>query len=282
MKDKEFQKAVEKWSEAELASAPDLRPTPEMVGLVRAKEEPRRARTASSRWALAAVAAASILLIVALSALILRSGQIPGYAPAPEATLIAQRVGPDAVQTTIVQGEGKGTGAKGPARGRSAFRQLLFEVQRPDSAEVLAVDLLNPPAETVVLTPADNYRLALEPLEERHVYAYQYTSSGSLVQVFPNPAYNAAENPLLPGEVTRIPAEPNWLYLDGAPGEERLYVLAAAQPLRELEKIYAEYVKETDEAVKREHLLVFFDQLQWITEMESDHVDARGFVFRGE
>ena len=282
MRDSEFQKAIDGWSEAELDSAPDLRPTPEMVRLVQAREEPRRARTVSSRWAMAAVTAAGILLLAALFALILRSGLIPGYAPAPEATLIAQRVGPDAVQTAIVQGDGKGTGAKGPVRGRPAFRQLLFEVQRPDSAEVLAVDLLNPPEETVVLTPADNYRLALELLEERHVYAFQYTSSGSLVQLFPNPVYSAADNPLLPGEVTRIPAEPNWLYLDGSPGEERLYVLAAAQPLRELEKSYAKYVKETDEAVKGERLLDLFGRLRTMVELEPDLADIAVFVFHGD
>ena len=282
MRDREFQKAMEKWSEAELDSAPDLGPTPEMVRLVQTKQEPRRARSASSRWAMAAVTAAGILLLAALLALLLRSGLIPGYAPAPEATLIAQRVGPDAVQTTIVRGEGKGAGAKGPSRGMPAFRQLLLEVQRPDSAEVLAVDLLNPPEETVVLTPADNYRLALELLEERHVYAFQYTSSGSLVQLFPNPVYSAADNPLLPGEVTRIPAEPNWLYLDGSPGEERLYVLAAAQPLRELEKSYAKYVKETDEAVKGERLLDLFGRLRTMVELEPDLADIAVFVFHGD
>ena len=43
MRDSEFQKAIDGWSEAELDSAPDLRPTPEMVRLVQAREEPRRA-----------------------------------------------------------------------------------------------------------------------------------------------------------------------------------------------------------------------------------------------
>ena len=282
MRDREFQKAIETWAEAEIESAPELRPTPEMVRLVQAKQEPHHARPVPSRWAMAAVTVAGILLIVALSALILRSGLIPGYGPAPEATLIAQRVGPDAIQTTIVRGEGKGAGEKGASRGMSTWRQLLFEVQRPDSPSVQAVDLLDPPEETVVLTQADNYRLSLELVEERHVYVYQYTTSGSLVRLFPNPAYSTAENPLPPGQLTRIPVEPNWLYLDGSSGEERLYVIAAAQPLRKLEDIYTEYTKETDEAIKREYVPVFFDRLQTIIDMEPDHVDATGFNFQGE
>ena len=280
MRDREFQKAVERWAEAEIESVPDLRPTPEMIVLVQAKQEPRRARAISSRWAVAATA--GILVVAALVTLILKPGLIPGYTPTPEATLIAQRVGPDAVQTVIVQGEGKGAGAKGPARGLSAFRQVLFEVQRPDSPALLAIDLQSPPEETMVLTPADNYRLALELVDERHVYVYQSTSSGSLVQIFPNPAYSAAENPLLPGQLTSLPDEPNWLYLDGVPGEEQLYVLAAPEPLRRLDTLYAKYTQETDETIKREHLLDLFDWLRTIIELGPEHAEAVGFSFQSK
>lgn len=280
MRDREFQKAIETWAEAEIESAPDLHPTPEMVRLVQAKEEPRRARPVPSRWAMAAVAVAGSLLIIAISALILRSGLIPGYGPAPEAALIAQRVGPDTIQTTIVRGEGKGTGAKGPSRSMSAFRQLLLKVQRPDSAEVLAVDLLNPPEETVVLTPADNYRLALELLQECHVYAFQYTSSGSLVQLFPNPAYSPAANPLPAGQLTLLPAEPNWLYLDGPPGEERLYVVASPGPLQDLDDLYARYTQAPDGAGTRERLADMLAFLDTIAETHPERADAVTFVFQ--
>lgn len=279
MRDDEFQKAIDIWAESEIESAPDLHPTAEMVRLVQTKQETRRARPTPSRWAMAGAAAAGVILIAALFALILRSGAIPGYTPTPEPMLIAQRVGPSAVQTTIAHDEGKGTGERGASWGLDAFRQLLFEIQRQDSPTVQAVDLLNPPEETVTLTPADNYRLTLEPGEERYVYAYQLTSSGSLVQLFPDPAYSAVANPLAPGQLTRVPAEPNWLYLGGAPGEEQLYVIASPQPFQELDDLYAQYTQEPDEASKREILPDLLHMLDTIAETRPDGADAVVFVF---
>ena len=51
MRDDEFQKAMETWSDAELEAAPDLSPTPEMRRLVQAKQARRRAFPLSSPWA---------------------------------------------------------------------------------------------------------------------------------------------------------------------------------------------------------------------------------------
>jgi hypothetical protein len=262
MRDDEFQKALDTWAESEKESAPDLRPTAEMVRLVRAKQEPRRTPPISSRWAVAGAAAVSLVLVAALFALLLSSGVIPGWLPTPETPLIAMREGPGELPTVIVQGGGKGPGGKGPSRGQAAFRQLVLETQQQDSPIVQAVDLLSPPEEILVLTPADDYRLVLEPVEGRHVYVYQLTSSGSLVQLFPNPAYSAAPNPLPPGQLTLLPAEPNWLYLDGSPGEERLYVVASPQPLQDLDDLYAQYTQQPEAARKREVLSDLLDVLQ--------------------
>jgi hypothetical protein len=243
-----------------------------MVRLVRAKQETRRALPVSSRWAVAGAAVAGLVLIVAAFALILRSGTIPGYLPTPEFTLIAQRVGPDVVQTTTVKGGGKGQGEKGPSRGLAAFRLLILELQRQDSPTVQAVDLLNPPGEPPILTPADNYRLVLEPVEERHVHVYQLTSFGSLVRIFPNPAYSKVPNPLPAGQLTMLPAEPNWLYLDGPPGQERLYVVASPRPLQALDDLYAQYSQGLDAAGRDEALSALLDLLE--------RADALEFAFQ--
>jgi hypothetical protein len=275
MRDDEFQKALDTWAESEKESAPDLRPTEEMVRLVRAKGEPRRGLPISSRWAVAGAAAAGLVLVAALLALLLRSGVIPGWPPTPEAPLIAMREGPGGLPTVVVQG-----GGKGPGRGQAAFRQLVLETQQQGSPTVQAVDLLNPPEEILVLTAADNYRLVLEPVGERHVYIYQLTSSGSLVQLVPNLAYSAVQNPLLPGPLTVLPAEPNWLYLDGSPGEERLYVVASSQPLPALDDLYAQYAQEPDAVRKGEVLSDLLDVLYILAETHPGNVAAVEFAFQ--
>ena len=120
----------------------------------------------------------------------------------------------------------------------------------------------------------------LAPVEEAHVYVYQYTSSGSLVKLFPNPAYSAVPNPLLPGQSTVLPSEPNWLYLDGVPGEERLYIVASPRPLPKLDDLYARYTREPDAANKPELLSDWFDWLVTIVEAPPARVDGLVFVFR--
>ncbi|MGD8626393.1 MAG: DUF4384 domain-containing protein [Anaerolineae bacterium] len=274
MRDDEFKKAMDAWAESEIESAPDLRPTTEMIRLVQARQEPRRALPVSSRWALAGAAAAALLLIAVLFASMLRSGLIPGYLPTVEGTLIAQRQGPAAVQTVIV------TGGKGDGRGQAAFRQLVFEIQQQDSPTVQAVDLLNPPREPLVLTPADNYRLLLEPVEAQHVYVYQRTAAGNLVQLFPNPAYSPVPNPIPPGQLTVLPAEPNWLYLDGVPGEERLYLVASPQPLHDLDDLYTRYRQAPDAAGKAELLSELLGMLDSLVETQPDGAGAVEFAFQ--
>jgi hypothetical protein len=280
MRDDEFQKAMDRWAESEMASAPDLHPTAEMVRLVRAKQEPRRAFPIPSRWAVAGAAIAALMLVAALFAIILRSGLIPGWSPPAEGTLIAQREGPGEVQVAIVRGGDKGPGEKGPVRGQPSFRQLLLAYQPQGAPTAQAIDLLNPPEEILVLTPADNYRLVMEAVEERNVYVYQLTSSGSLVQLFPNPAYSTATNPFLAGQPTMVPAEPNWLYLDGVAGEERLYVVAAPQPLQDLDDLYAEYSRGPDAAGRREILPDLLDMLETIAETHPGGAVVVEFAFQ--
>lgn len=278
MRDDEFQKTMETWADAEVDSAPDLRPTPEMVRLVQARGKPRRAFAVPSTWAIAAAAAAGLVLVVALFALILRSSLVPGMQPT--VTLIAQRKGAIVESTAIVRGGEPGPAEKGKGRGTPAFSQLRFEYRLHDAETPHALDLLNPPREAPSLTPAGDYRLVLEPTAERHVYVYQLTSSGHLVRLFPSDAYSEVRNPLQPGQAIGVPSSPNWLYLDGVPGKERLYIVAAAQSLADLEDLYAQYTQESDTVMRRENLLDLLDTLDAIMDAPANGASGLHFAFQ--
>lgn len=279
MRDDEFEKAVESWAEAEVASAPDLRPTPDMHRLLRTRQKPRRALPVSPGWAIAGATAAGLFLIVSLVALLLRPGFMPGTVRTPAEMLIAQREGPGELPTAVVKGGDKGSGGKGGTRGPSTFRQLVLEIQRHDSPVVQVIDLLDPPEQVPAVMAADNYRLLLEPVEENYVYVYQLTASGNLVQIFPNPAYSAEPNPLRPGQSIVVPAAPNWLYLDGPAGEERLVVIASPQPLQALDDLYAQYIREPGAAGRRELLSALLAVFDTLADTPPEGAIAVDFVF---
>jgi hypothetical protein len=56
-----------------------------------------------------------------------------------------------------------------------------------------------------------------------------------MVCLYPNQVYHAQPNPVPAAEKLYLPAEPNGLYIEGAEGLSRLYVVAAEKPLPELE-----------------------------------------------
>jgi hypothetical protein len=282
MRDDEFDKAMETWAEAEVESAPDLHPTPEMVRMVQAKQDSRRAFPVSSPWVMAGTATAGLILVVALLALLHRSGVLPGRVPRGHETLVAQRPGPDAIEMTVAPSGGKGKGEKGRERELDAFRQLVLQVRRHDSPVVQAIDLSAPPEEALVLGRDDSYRLVLELAEERHTYVYQSTSSGGLVQLLPSPAYGTVTNPVQPGKDITVPAEPNWLYLDGLRGEQHLYIVTSTLPLQELDDLYSRYNREGDAATRRENLSALQATLDLLVGTPSPHAGAVEFVFRGE
>ena len=77
-----------------------------------------------------------------------------------------------------------------------------------------------------------------------------------------------------------LPAEPNWLYLDRVPGEERLYVVASPQPIREFDDLYARYSQGPDAASKGEILSDLLDMLETIAETHPGRAVAVEFVFQ--
>jgi hypothetical protein len=227
-----------------------MRPTEEMVRLVRARASvSRRFSLAMPRWATVRAAVALVVLAIA-STLLLRAP------PAPQLAYVRQREGFPAEKGVVVRGTPTG---KGPQRGAACLAPT-FQLQERGAQFVEGIDLRAPPAESLSLTAEDNYRLHLKPTGTCYVYIFQHTASGDLVRLYPNETYNAVQNPLRRGRPVYVPAAPNWLYADGETGRERLTVIASTEPLPELEDRYTRYV----EARQARRPQALADLLAWI------------------
>jgi len=263
MRDQDFEKIMEAWAEHETASAPDLHPTADVYRMVRARQKRRPIFPAlSSRMTLATAAASLTLFLVAYIVLFqpsLRSGSPSGQWVA----LVGQREGFVAERDVVVRDVTPDTG-KG--RGSVPFGQLLLHVQKPDARFVEAINLQAPPKGTIRLTSADNYRLLLAPGKDGYVYVFQFTSSSTLVKLFPNSVYSAARNPLQRGRTYYLPSKPNWFYLGQEKGKERLYVVASPGPLPDLEDLYTRYSQAQGEADEQEILSSLLQQLETATD----------------
>jgi hypothetical protein len=123
------------------------------------------------------------------------------------------------------------------------------------------VNVLAPTARSLVLTGDDSYRLVLELVEPRYVYVFEQRPTGTLALLYPNQAYSAVPNPVLPGQVTYLPAEPNGFFHEGEAGRFRLYVVAAEQSAPELETLYARYARQGTRLVRRTRLARLQEQL---------------------
>jgi hypothetical protein len=190
--------------------------------------------------------------------------------------LVGQREGFAAEKGAIVK-EPAEPPSKGRGEGSIFFRQLMFHFQRQDSRFVEGINLQVPQKETIALTFADNYRLLLEPARDCYVYVFQLTSSNILVKFFPNETYSPVQNPLRRGQTHHLPSEPNWFYLGEDKGKERLYFTASAQPIQDLEGLYAQYSQADDEPNRQELLSSLLEKLDAIEETHGE--EAAGWVF---
>lgn len=273
MGDEELEKLMEAWAEKETASAPELRPTAEMYRLVRLKGQRKPRPFVFSRPALAAAGLAGLVLVVVLLVVVMGPRVFPDLVPGQHVAYVGLREGPVGDGGIVVK---EPVVPKGPGKGQQPFSRLWFQIWRQDLPYVESVDLQVPQEEVVRLTPADNYRLLLEPLEARHVYVFQETAAGILARLFPNEGYTTLQNPLAAGQAAYLPAEPNWFYLGEEKGEERLYVVASAQPMQELEAQYARYSQAEDE-VEKQALLASL--LETLATVEEARPEAGGWVF---
>ncbi len=246
MQDKDFDGVMDTWAEHETESAPEMRPTAGMYRLVRARQKRKPTFFVRSRWAALGAAVAS--LVVVSYVVLFQSSIFQGTPSGRDVAWVGQREGFVSARGVVI--EPVVPPEKGPGKGAIFFGQLVFHFQERDSRSVQGVDLQAPRKEAVTLTPADNYRLFLEPAEDWYVYAFQSSPSGNLVRLFPNEAYSPVQNPLRQGQTYYLPSEPNGFYLDedAAPhtGEGRLYVVASARALQDLDDLYAQYVQADD------------------------------------
>jgi hypothetical protein len=254
-----------------------MRPTADMYRMVQARQKRKPFSLVFSRWAMAGTAIASLVALAILYAVLFRPSTLSDLPSGQAVALVGQREGFGSEKGVVVK-EPSSPG-KGPKKGPAVLSQLVFYFQKQDSRFVQGIDLKVPQAETITLTSADNYHLSLEPAEDCYAFIFQLTSSGILVKLFPNETHSPLQNPLQQGRVYRLPSDPNWFYLGENKGQERLYVVALAQPIQDLEDLYAQYEQADDESDEQETLSILLDRLKDIQETHPEKGVVWVFVF---
>ena len=253
MKDEEFEKTMDAWASHEVKSAPELRPTEEIHRMVKAQKRKIMFPTYARR-VLVRVAAACLVL-ACLVPLVMLYPTIFGPSDSLHKPFIRQRKGAIPEKgITIENLPGRRGGGK---KGLISFNQLVFyyqKYQKRGPEAIRAVDIRFPQKEGIALTSNDNYGLLLQTAADRYVYVYQLDSRGIMVKLFPGDVYGSLQNPLRKGQEYYLPPKGNWLYLGKEEGEERIYVIASAQPMQKLEDLYVQYDKADNRQERQEVL----------------------------
>jgi hypothetical protein len=278
MKDEAFERTMEEWAEQEQAAVPSMRPTHEMYRMVEAKQKRGGLFSAGlPRWARVAVTVASVLLAA------LAYSQL--YLPSP---VVSPAVAVVRVREAFPSDKGPVITPPPTARYGAPKRELplldALDLQYCSSgvAGITALDLRQPTADATVLAATDSYRLALQPARDSYVYVYQQSSSSRVEQLFPNDAYILATNPLREGETYYLPSPPGGFHVEAQAGEQRLYVVAATDPLPELLLAYESYAEAADQRARQRALAALLEALDGIEEAYPDQAGrwAFGFVVR--
>lgn len=255
MKDEDFEKTMDNWASREAESAPQLRPTEEMYRTIEARK----------RKSLFSPHAQQILVGVAIVCLVLSAIVVPIIFYSSDRD-VEPSIGLRKVvvpKSGVIIKHPPTRRGKGPEKGAISFQQLMFQYQKSDSPSVYGLDIRFSVEEEVTLTAHDSYRLVMQTANERYVYIYQLDSRGRLINLFPNNLYSSAQNPLDQEQIYHIPSDPDWFHLSEKKGEERIYVFASAQPMQELEQLYAQYDSADSRGKRREalqHLLKELDE----------------------
>jgi hypothetical protein len=279
MKDQELETILDAWADDEGQSAPEMRPTAEMYRMVRARKGAGSLVFGRLRWAPLAATVAVLAVLAVVWAALARPFLLPWSRSTQQIAQVGLREG-FAVEPGVKVPKKPGgmpggiPPGKGPRRGAMPFWQLEFQFQRSDLPVVEAIDLQAPQPAAVMLTADDNYRLLLEPGESRYITIYQLTSSNGLVQLFPHEAHRPARNPLSIGQETYVPSEPNWFHLGQDTGQERLHVIASAQPMQDLEELYARYRRAVFPARRQELLARLVETLDVVQQGNVEGADG--------
>lgn len=128
--------------------------------------------------------------------------------------------------TPLRQAAGRGVAG---AHGVELEAEFVYERSGGGTARIL---------EGSSLPSGTRYRLAFEPGQAAHVYAYQVDSAGRVFPFFPNPEFSPARNPVGAGQKLRLP-DGGWAFeLDETPGAEELVVVASRVALPAVDRVF--------------------------------------------
>jgi len=272
MKDEDFEKSMDKWAAHEVESASQLRPTEEMYRTIEARKR-KGFFPVHAHGVLVGVSAVCFLLSLVVLPVVLRRSD------RDTEPSIGLRGGISAEKGVIVKNPPRR--GKGPKKGSPIqFDQLMFQYQKAYSSSVYGVDLRFPIEEEITLSTDDNYRLAIQPADDRYVYIYKLDSRGRMDKLFPNDVCSSARNPLEQKQTYHVPSEPNWLYPVERKGEESIYVIASALPMPELENLYNQYSRTESKLNKQESLSILLKRIEAVGQDSGEEAAKWMFSFK--
>jgi hypothetical protein len=93
------------------------------------------------------------------------------------------------------------------------------------------------------LRAGDRLKLYFEPRKDQHFYLLHLSSQGELTPLFPAGGRSSA---VARGTKVFLPADAGWFELDAHPGQEKFFLVAAAERLDRLEELCARHTALAD------------------------------------
>jgi hypothetical protein len=274
----DFDKLMDHWADQETRSAPEQSPPADMYRMVKARKRRIPIPFLSPRRSIAGLVLACLVLLAISYVVIYRPSFLFGSSSEQVIAFVQQRQGVTSGDGIIfLEPEQPG---KEPRAAVNCFQKLIFQFYLPASRFVEAIDLRFPNTEPLSLASEDNYRLTIEPAETCYVYIYQVNAARTLSRLFPDPAYSSIQNPPPPGEITILPSEPSWFYLQGEKGEQHLYIIASLKPVPDLENLYTQTIRVDEGSEKQEALSIFLKYLDTLATSHPGEVQRVEFTFQ--
>jgi hypothetical protein len=138
-----------------------------------------------------------------------------------------------------------------PARATAAVYNAAMTDQRPLGLRYALVQVANG-GETEVnpggtFHSGDMVRVKMEGNREGFLYVITRGSSGNWRPLFPSPEINAGENRVAPHQRYRLPSSTQAFTFDDQPGQEQLFVIFSAEPIRDMESMIPSLLPPTDQ-----------------------------------
>jgi hypothetical protein len=232
MSGENFDKKMGDWAERQAGTAPEIRPTAEMYGLVLSQRDKAQPTWIRKRRIAAAGIAFTACAILIIAVLILSD---------PAAWYI-----PEAVQQVafVEQREGPEIPSKPPDKGKgpddSSFQQLIFQVDHERDGRIESIEMRDFITVPITLTTKDIFRLQLQPFQPRYTYVYVVSPDGYYLSLHPEAEFH----PLHPLKTTLLPTPPNWFFISGGSGSYSLYIIVAPQAIPELDEWFSQYLQQ--------------------------------------